>query len=216
MRRYVDRHQYIVDRVKARRVLDFGVVGLTCEGAEERSGEFEASLHWAVAASAAQAVGADYASDIVHQLSLRYPHMSLIACSIYDAAEVLKGEQFDTIILGDILEHLDNPGMALDAVVPLLASNGEVIVSCPNAFGLPNYLRFLTGLFEEGPDHVLTFNKFTLSRLLERHRLRIAEIMTCVDRPHSSLRFRAARWALARFPELGGTLLIAATRQPEI
>ena len=211
--RYVDRHTFIVERVKGKRVLDFGVVGLTCESQQQRVAAFESGLHWKIAASADHATGVDSAAGAILELRRAYPGLTLVEGSIYDSERLLEGKCFDVIVLGDILEHLDNPGNALDAIVPLLVPNGEVIVSCPNAFGLPNYIRFVTGRFREGSDHSLSFNKFTISHLLERHGLRVVEIMTCLDRPPRTRAIRIATRYLGRFPELGGTLLILATRQ---
>jgi 2-polyprenyl-3-methyl-5-hydroxy-6-metoxy-1,4-benzoquinol methylase len=48
------------------------------------------------------------------------------------AAAGLRPGEFDTIVAGDILEHLTNPWDALVRLKPLLAHDGQVVASIPN------------------------------------------------------------------------------------
>ena len=49
-----------------------------------------------------------------------------------DLAEALTGEQYDRIVLADVLEHLMRPGAVLEAAVGLLAPGGKIVISVPN------------------------------------------------------------------------------------
>jgi 2-polyprenyl-3-methyl-5-hydroxy-6-metoxy-1,4-benzoquinol methylase len=69
-----------------------------------------------------------------------------------DMVPELRG--FDVVVAGDIIEHLSNPGLMLDGIRSRLATNGRVIISTPNAFGVASWLRVLTGRFKEGAQHV--------------------------------------------------------------
>jgi 2-polyprenyl-3-methyl-5-hydroxy-6-metoxy-1,4-benzoquinol methylase len=152
----------------------------------------------------------DYETDIVEQAQQRYPNLRLVAGNI-ETFET--DEEFDVVILGDLIEHLSNAGLALDRVARLLAPDGQVLISTPNAFGLPNYLRFLAGRFVEGEDHVHCFTKYTLSNLLRRHRFTVQEVLTCYQSPKSreqGFKLRVFSRLFRAFPELGGTLLIVA------
>ena len=214
---YVDRERFIESFVAGKRVLDCGAVGMTCFGSGERLDRLPHSLHWRIARSAAESIGIDTAADVVAAAVSRFPEVDLRAVSILDADTVLAGEPaFDVVVLGDIIEHLDNPGRALDAAAAVLGPAGHVIVSCPNAFGAPNYLRFLGGRFREGRDHLAAHNKWTLTQLLARHGFAVDGVWTALDRPpRSAWRrrfFRGFAGVLRRFPELGGTLVVVAHR----
>ena len=216
--RYVDRIDFIVEAVVDRRVLDCGVVGETCDVADARVEKIVSSLHFRVAATAREAVGIDHAADVVRELQERHPHLSLRACDIEAVEEaVAEWAPFELVLFGDLAEHLSNPGRALDAVRAVLVPGGELILTTPNAFGLPNYVRFVTGRFREGGDHVASYNKYTLRNLLERHGFVVERVLTALDRPpQSRLRrelYRPAKLLLRLFPELGGTLVVVARRE---
>ncbi|MBO1750964.1 class I SAM-dependent methyltransferase [Actinotalea sp. BY-33] len=46
--------------------------------------------------------------------------------------ELLAGQQFDVVVLADVLEHLRDPAATLRAATELLAPGGSVVISVPN------------------------------------------------------------------------------------
>lgn len=71
--------------------------------------------------------------------------------------EHLAGESFDVIVLADVLEHLRHPEEVLRLISErkLLASNGFVVVSIPNAAHESVIAELLTGNFEYRPTGLL-------------------------------------------------------------
>lgn len=51
--------------------------------------------------------------------------------------EKLRGHKYDTIILGELLEHLENPYKLLRDLHPLLKGDKKVIISTPIPLGFP-------------------------------------------------------------------------------
>ena len=49
-----------------------------------------------------------------------------------DLAEQLAGKTFDSIVFGDVLEHLADPDRVLQSATRLLAPGGSVVISVPN------------------------------------------------------------------------------------
>jgi SAM-dependent methyltransferase len=208
--RYVERDAFILDRARGRKVLDCGVIGATELPREQRLALIPKQLHWRIAAEA-DAVGTDLDAELVDAVQARYPQLRLVAA---DMEQIRLEETFDLVIMGDLIEHLNNPGAALERASDLLAPGGELLISCPNALGLPNYLRFLAGRFREGGDHVHSFNCWTLENLLKRHGFRVTSMQTALDRKPVS-RWKRALVAVVRpllraFPKLGGTLVVTA------
>jgi len=53
------------------------------------------------------------------------------------------GERFDSIVAGELLEHLENPGRFLAGCRRNLKANGHLILTTPNPFGLVWQLAYL-------------------------------------------------------------------------
>lgn len=77
---------------------------------------------------------------------------------------------FDVIFAGDLIEHLSNPGLFLDAVKRHLAPGGRLILTTPNTFNLFNIAEKLTKYEPTvNPDHTFYFNQKVLRKLLEKN-----------------------------------------------
>jgi 2-polyprenyl-3-methyl-5-hydroxy-6-metoxy-1,4-benzoquinol methylase len=63
-------------------------------------------------------------------------------------ADVLRGEQFDVVVAGDILEHLRDPEALLRSLVPILAPDGTVVASIPNVAHGSVRLALVSGCFD--------------------------------------------------------------------
>lgn len=87
------------------------------------------------------------------------------------------GKKFDVIFAGDLIEHLPNPGLFLDASARHLVSGGRLILTTPNCFNLFNLTEKLT---KQEPtvnaDHTCYFNSKTLRVLLQKMRFEVLTI----------------------------------------
>lgn len=87
------------------------------------------------------------------------------------------GKSFDVVFAGDVIEHLSNPGLFLDACKKLLSKEGRLIITTPNCFNLFNIIEKVK---KEEPtvnrDHVAYFNRKTITVLLGRAGLEVKEI----------------------------------------
>jgi SAM-dependent methyltransferase len=219
-RGYVDRVRFLVDEARGKRVLDCGVVAMTCSDSATRVEHMPNTLHFKLRDSAREVVGIDHAADVLGEIKKRHPDLDLRACDVERVGEALRDvEPFEVIVFGDILEHLSNPGRALSSVRRTLAPGGTILITCPNAFGLPNFARFVVGRYREGADHVAGYSKLTLNNLLERCGFRVERVYTALDHtprsPAKRLLYTVLGRGLKAFPELGGTLVVVARRVDE-
>jgi hypothetical protein len=138
-----DRAAFILDRVRGRRVLEFGASG---------------PMHDAVAQAAETCVGVDRAAsadvvafdlDDVRQLSL--PVMATP----------------DVVLCGEVLEHLSNPGWFL-ARLKGQYPGVPVLLTVPNAFSHVARARLADGVENVNRDHVCWYSVTTLRTLLAR------------------------------------------------
>jgi len=69
-------------------------------------------------------------------------------------------KQFDIIVAGDVLEHVENQGLFLKNIRKHLRDGGKFVLTTPNA-------KALSIVFKPNPTHTLWHDKFTLRRILE-------------------------------------------------
>jgi SAM-dependent methyltransferase len=72
------------------------------------------------------------------------------------------GKKFDVVILGDVIEHVDNQGLLLDNARRHLNADGTLIVTTPNA-------KWLSVFKRTNPTHMLWHDRSTLYAILLRH-----------------------------------------------
>lgn len=95
--------------------------------------------------------------------------------------EILEGH-FDYMLLGEMLEHIENPVSFLKSII---ANYGEhistFVITVPNAFGLP----FLSNAVSAGtevlnPDHKYWFTPYTLMKVAHQAGLQIDDVQMCL------------------------------------
>jgi SAM-dependent methyltransferase len=103
-------------------------------------------------------------------------------------------ERFDTIVAGELIEHLANPGLFLQQAKKHLKPGGRVVLTTPNAFSL---LFIAYALFKyprtcENLQHTCWFCPQTMKELVERSGFKIEHFALFDDYPpgNSSRRYR--------------------------
>lgn len=104
-----------------------------------------------------------------------------VATGHFDS-ECFKGEYFDYIHLGDVLEHIPDIDSVIINVKRLLSSGGKVIITTPNLDSLWSRLtRFIFNKFKvpwsslTPPYHVNNFTERSLSQFLLRYGFKVVD-----------------------------------------
>ena len=88
----------------------------------------------------------------------------------------LGAASFDIIVLGEVLEHLPNPGRMLGRLRELMSpGKTRLIVSVPNAFSLTGLFALASGIESVHPDHNFYFSRTTLRTLLAKSGLSLVK-----------------------------------------
>lgn len=120
---------------------------------------------------------------------------NLFRADLEKLEEVSLDKQFDVIIAGEMIEHLNNPGRFLEGIKRFMSSETRLVLTTINAYGGMRF--FIYGLRGQGgtlepvhPDHVAYYSYSTLKLLIERHRFHVGEFLFydlgSEHRPHNS------------------------------
>jgi len=75
-------------------------------------------------------------------------------------------KEFDVIIAGDVIEHVQNQGLFLSNIRKHLTKEGKLIITTPNA-------KWPTVFLKPNQTHTLWHDKYTLNRILELNGLKM-------------------------------------------
>ena len=156
----------ISNLVKDKEVLDLGVVDARVArgNAEERFYRSCKILFCQLAEISPDIVGLDLDEGGVEALKKRGYNA---VCG--DVHVVDLNKKFDTIIAGEIIEHLDNPGQFLCNMFRHLKPGGRLVVSTPNPFYAKQRGKiWRRGLPQVHEEHTCWFDPITLNHLLNR------------------------------------------------
>jgi 2-polyprenyl-3-methyl-5-hydroxy-6-metoxy-1,4-benzoquinol methylase len=175
--RLVDRIPFVVDRARGTRVIH---VGFADAGYRDFHMAEEQWLHDHLAGVAKELVGVDLDAAGVAE-AVEQGHEAYVAdCCDVDAVAALDLAPGQTVIAGEIIEHLDDPGSFLDAMHVLCAPDGVLVITTPNAYGWVNPAALLAGYEVNHPDHIAMYTWRTLSQMLGRHGWEVVETATFV------------------------------------
>lgn len=157
----IGRHQYLRTNYMQGNVLDIGNLG----GERTMGGNFF-SGHRDFVAHAQKSIV--YGFDVYEPSDpSKYPNQK--TGDLNDGLPYESGF-FNTVYMGELLEHLGNPLKALTEINRVLVMGGVLILDTPNAFSIRRILRFLIkGSDELGgdPTHLIFYTPASLKRIVE-------------------------------------------------
>lgn len=124
--------------------------------------------------------GIDALETPIHAAAMRAYYQTDLQLGLGPVASKLRDQEFDKVLILDVLEHLNHPDRVLRDVLPLLRpSGGAVIVSLPNVANIFVRLNLLFGRFDYADrgimdrTHVRFYTRKTALELLESNGYRI-------------------------------------------
>lgn len=128
-------------------------------------------LHGRLRQKFPEVVGIDLSSENIGRLR----ELGFANLHVQSAEDFSFGRKFDTIVAGELIEHLSSPGRFLEACAKHLSRGGRVIVSTPYAFAL-EYILYALFKFPrtcENGEHAMWFCPSTLTELSRRHGFKV-------------------------------------------
>jgi 2-polyprenyl-3-methyl-5-hydroxy-6-metoxy-1,4-benzoquinol methylase len=167
----------ILELTQGPRVLDVG-----CAGGLQIDDPQVDSPHWLhrhLRDSFDEVFGIDLSPRRVEQLrELGFPNVF-----VADAQDFTLGKSFDTVVAGEVIAHLPNPGAFLRSAKRHLESRGRIVLTTPYAFGLEPVLYALAKYPQTAPNPELMvwFCPTTLRQLAASEGLGVTELRMLPD-----------------------------------
>lgn len=141
-----DIQRFLVDFASGRTVLDVGAIQH-----DVRASSLDGWKHEWVRRAARRVVGVDVLPEEVEVLRGRGYDIRCVDAT----SDVDLGERFDRVILGDVIEHVDNPVALLRFAGRHLEADGLVLCSTPNPFFVAYLARSVRdGTYIANAEHV--------------------------------------------------------------
>lgn len=190
----VQRSDVIFDHCAGKKVLHLGCTNYPYT---EEAIKFDMLLHFQLDKVADELWGLDFDQEGIDILAAHGVD-NIFRGDLERLHEVKIDETFDVIVAGEMIEHLNSPGLFLSGIKRFMRPDSRLLITTINAYCAMRFfyyaLRGKRGSVElVHPDHVAYYSYFTLKLLLERHGLQVENFLFYdigrEHRPHN-------RWAL--------------------
>jgi len=166
----------ILDRVDGPTVLDLGCVQHDLSNVDS-----DDWLHGRLADEFDTVIGVDYLPDAVLEL-----HMDGYDVCYANVETMDLDVEADTVVAGELIEHVANPGLMLERISEHIKTNGKLVLTTPNPWAAVHLRRLLTDNFSINEEHVAWYGPQTIRQLLQRYGFKVTE-MTTTTRNHRGL-----------------------------
>lgn len=172
------RTDVILRWVKGPNVLDVGCTGHAVEIGSSKW------LHGRLREQFPSVVGIDISAKNIEALK----QQGFTNLYVQNAESFELSERFDTIVAGEIIEHLANPGLFLEHARIHLKPAGRLVITTPQPFSLVDiaYALFKFPKTCQNPQHTCWFCPQTMKELVERTGLKIEHFELVDDYPPGS------------------------------
>lgn len=178
-------------------------------------------LHARLCACAHRCFGIDINKEGVEYLVSRLNYSDIICADITkDDIPELLNNQWDYLVVGEILEHVDNPCAFLTAIHDKYSQNiDRMIITVPNAFSWQNISYTFSCEECINTDYRYWFTPYTLGKIATQAGMEIEEFLFCQLTPSSKGNLSWLSWLihplsffrhaiLRRYPATRQTLLM--------
>lgn len=182
------KHDMLLELCKNKSVLHIGATSSPYHCIKEEKGEL---LHQKLQKITKTIIGIDVDREAIKYLKLR-------GISDIYYGDIVKGEyeielkklNFDIILMGDVIEHLDNPGIALKNLLELFKKDTMLILTTPNVMCFQNIKYILLGKENVHPDHTFWPSYKTMRHLFYKYDLNIKYFTYCLSGNYTHSSFK--------------------------
>jgi 2-polyprenyl-3-methyl-5-hydroxy-6-metoxy-1,4-benzoquinol methylase len=196
-----DRVKKVLTYTRGPTVLDLGAVQHDLDRVDENSW-----LHHHIAEEFQHVIGVDILEEEVAELNERgYEFIHA------DVTKMDLDIQADTVVAGELIEHVDNPGLMLERIQKHIRVGGRLVLTTPNPWALVHIRRLVSNRLSINEEHVAWYGPIVLEQLLERYGFQIEHLVT-TNQDHKGLTGMAQKLGSTIF---GGTTWVCVAEKEE-
>ena len=174
----VQRLETIKNYCKGKRVLHLGCCNSPYTASSIANGSI---LHFELEKAASEVYGFDFDDE---GLSILAEHgaTNLYKADLEHLEDLDLDTTFDVIVAGEMIEHLNNPGLFLNGIKRFMNADTQLVITTLNAYYGMRFFRY--GLTKNHgrnepvhPDHVAYYSYSTLNLIVKRHGLDVDKFM---------------------------------------
>ena len=145
---YVPYESWLLKKVEEKTCLDVGAVEHDLSYTKMPSWK-----HKLLADVTKKLVGVDILEEYAHKLNKEGYDIRIVDAT----SENYLGEKFEIVVLGDVIEHVDNPINLIRFAKRHLNQGGNIIVKTPNVYYIDNIIRFIKNRNYPNFEHIAWF-----------------------------------------------------------
>jgi hypothetical protein len=204
----IDRLEMIDTLITGKKVLHVGCVDHPLTSSRLRSDRW---LHGRLTKLASKCLGIDINQEGLDFLKSEFQIDNVCYVDLLNpnlAAEITSVE-WDYVVFGEILEHVDNPVQFLQAFHTNYGKYcKKVILTVPNAFRFGNITSALKNSEFINSDHRYWFSPFTICKVMNQAGLSVQEVHLCKFSSYGGWKGAIRNWILNRYPLFAEDVLV--------
>jgi hypothetical protein len=170
-------------------------------------------LHKRLINSAKKCLGIDIDKQSIDFIKeeLGYKDVILHDVNKDEIPTIIKNEKWDYMVIGEILEHVDNPVLFLSAIKNRYLDFVEkLIITVPNAFSYNNFKYSFKNMEFINSDHRYWFTPYTLLKVIFNSGMTVKELTLCQNHKFSRNHSKIHKYIIKRYPLFSDTIVVIA------
>lgn len=171
MKKEIHKTEKILEKCKNKNILH---IGATASPYHKIRAKKKKLLHQKIDCVCKKQIGLDFDKKAIKSLkkyNLKNIFYGDIVIDKYDSK--IKNNEYDIIIFGDVIEHLSNPGLALNNLKKFMNKNTILILTTPNVWSIYNLRNIFLKKEIVHPDHTFWPSKKTMDKMITKANFKI-------------------------------------------
>jgi SAM-dependent methyltransferase len=157
------KQDYLIKKCKNKKVLHIGPTDFPFHREKEKQKKL---LYQRINEVAKKQWGLDINKDAINYLKKRNIKNIIYGDITKKIPTKIIKQNFDIILFCDVIEHLNNPGFALENIKKIMNPKTELILTTNNCWFIGNIINFFKKKESVHPDHTFWPSKKTLNKLI--------------------------------------------------